>query len=104
MGKIEDWIKFCHYYRGEKENPYTGTDNELLWFYESIWVKWTINQNEESLSEVLEDYIRCGLGDFSKFDDTPITLKAILFNRYTKYNEMIDVDGFKNWYNKVYSK
>ena len=54
--------------------------------------------------EVLEDYIRCGLGDFSKFDDTPITLKAILFNRYTKYNEMIDVDGFKNWYNKVYSK
>ena len=36
--------------------------------------------------------------DFEKYDDTPMTLKALLYNRFIKYNERIDIEAFKKWY------
>ena len=71
MLKTEKWIEYCHYCKGESENPFTGTDKELLWCYEYKWVEWNVNKKRNSLVNFLEDYIRCGLTDFSKFDDTP---------------------------------
>ena len=50
---------------------------------------------------MLEYYIRAGLSTFQMFDNTPITLKALLFNRYSHWT-MGDIDGFKEWYLTAY--
>lgn len=107
----EDLLKFCRYYHGEKVNPFDGKDREkaLLWLYERTWIQelLTAAKNDKPsamLSEYIDDYIGVGLKDFAKFDDTPVTLKAMLFNRYAKstYSMRDAVDGFKDFYQKYY--
>lgn len=98
----EDLLKFCRYYHGEKDNPYEGNE-AMLWDYERVWVREMMKDN--SFSEYLSDYLIYGLRDFSKFDHTPITLKALLFNRYARgaYSMQDAVEGFKDFY-KIYYK
>lgn len=107
----ESLLKFCRYYHGEKVNPFDGKDSEksLLWLYEQSWVQELLNAAKHDkpsamLSEYIDDYISVGLKEFAKFDDTPVTLKAMLFNRYAKgaYSMSDAVDGFKDFYQKYY--
>ena len=28
----------CRFYKGEKENPLANTEDELMWYYESVWL------------------------------------------------------------------
>lgn len=60
--------------------------------------------DSDSISEYLSDYLTYGLRDFSKFDKIPVTLKAMLFNRYAKnaYSMKDAVSGFKEFYQKYY--
>lgn len=108
--KKEDLLHHCRYYNGESENPFEGKDQmkSLMWGYESKWVEFTIKASENKdgqessiLSSALTDYIRAGMREFEKMDDTPIALKAILFNRYYYWNEGGD---FKKWYKETYMK
>lgn len=49
----------------------------------------------------LHEYITAGLLDFEKYDDTPITLKALLFNRFGYWFSdglMEMVEPFKKYY------
>lgn len=48
--------------------------------------------------DVMSEYINSGLTEFEQYDNTPILLKAILFNRFIQYNERVDVDAFKEFY------
>ena len=104
MADKKSLIKFCRYYDGQSENPFTNKDpmKALMWEYECKWVELTIKTSDhvpEILSNALTDYIRAGMREFEKMDDTPITLKAILFSRYYYWNEGGD---FKKWYKEVY--
>ena len=98
--KREDAIKLCRYYHGERECPLKEQDSIMFWEYERIWVDNTVSA-DLSFGDLLSDYLNAGLKDFEKFDDTPITLKALLFNRYEHWFYG-DREGFKKWYKKKY--
>ncbi len=109
----KDAIKSCRYYRGESVNPYGSGEKALLWDYERKWVELTLTgiskgENSESsatLGDMLDDYVNAGLALFEMKDDTPATLKALLFNRYCYWNSgsMLEcVPGFKEFYKTRY--
>lgn len=99
----KDLLHHCRYYKGSGDIKISDPDKKVFCKIENDWVNLTINQ-DDLLSEVLSDYIVAGLKDFEKFDDTPLTLKALLFNRFTKYNERVDIAAFKKWYQKYTNK
>lgn len=98
----QDLLQFCKYYKGEEESPYQGTEN-ALWGIEKTWVAFSLNAEKgfDYLSKCLNEYLSCGLRDFEQFDDTPVSLKAVLFNRFEQWDEGGD---FKEFYRKYYTQ
>ena len=89
--KESDLLQYCRYYKGERENPYEGKDQNkmMLWLYERN----------------LDEYTAVGLAEFENADGVPITLKSLLFNRYAQGNmsSMMDcVEPFKKFYKRYY--
>ena len=99
----KDLLKFCRYYKGEEHNPFRDQNKSMLWFYERAWIYDMLNDNN-SLSSTIDDYIRVGLGLFEQFDKIPLTLKALLFNRYAMTSNSIEeaVEPFKRFYKEYY--
>lgn len=65
--------------------------------------------NRESARIVVprKQYIDAGLISFEQMDDTPITLKALLFNRFCHHTDLSLIDGaeaFKIFYVSEYTK
>lgn len=96
-------LKQCRYYKGEKENPFEGINQNkaMFWFYEQYWV----SQSERGLppidSVTLAEYEACGLKSFSINDGVPMSLKAVLFNRFMHWFESTP-DEFKKFYKEQY--
>ena len=103
--KREDAISFCRYYRGEKESPENLSDAEAnVWKIESYWVDMVTSDDDEVFRTILNQYLSANLRLFCRTDNVPITLKALLYNRYLQYNEgMGNIDEFKKWYEENYS-
>ena len=80
--ETKDAIAFCHYYKGEDECPFKDNDKSFLWNYERAWVYDMVNNT--SLAGSIGEYIACGLTDFNDDDGVPLSLKAVLFNRFAK--------------------
>ena len=103
----KDYLPFCRYYKGEKENPYKRGNNYLFWFYEKRWIEYSVDKNS-TLGDMLDEYIEAGLSEFQMIDNTPITLKSLLFNRYCHwfggYGLLEDAKGFKTFYSNDYKK
>lgn len=98
--ETKDAIAFCHYYKGENECPFKDNDKSFLWNYERAWVyKMT---NNEPLADYIGDYIGHGLTDFHDDDGVPLSLKAVLLNRYINALERVDIEAFKEFYSKYY--
>lgn len=103
---LNNLIKQCRYYNGEKECPQIIQEKEMstIWYYEQIWVEREDLRDEKGFNT--EEYIHYGLTDFSPNDGTPISLKALLFNRHTHwcggYGAESDIKNFKEWYNNSY--
>lgn len=91
-------LQYTHYYKGEKECP-KSCERSNFWEYEKMWV-----ENEEERAEdnprVLE-YMQDVLPLYNDDNGIPLTLKALLYNRYTHwcggYALEDDVRGFKNF-------
>ena len=94
----KEYLPFCLYYKGEKECP--KDVKASFWEYEKKWIELSVKK-DDSLGNMLNDYIAYGLSEFEQMDNTPITLKALLFNRYSHWQNC-DIDGFKKWYNTEY--
>lgn len=99
-------LTHCRYYRGEASCPFVDSDKRLLWDWERSWVvfheeadKDENSEGAEFLNQLVSEYLFAGLGDFSKFDGVPLSLKALLFNRFNQWNE---APGFQRWYLKYY--
>lgn len=99
-------LKSCRYYKGESSNPYEGKDRDkaMLWFYEMGWVKNAERGVPPASSDAIEEYERCGLRSFNANDGVPLSLKALLFNRYAKTEQSLleAVEPFKAFYEKYY--
>lgn len=100
-------MDFCRYYKGEEHCPYEGGEDALFWGYEQKWIELTLAKSDY-LGEMLDDYLSAGLEDFAFQDETPITLKAILFNRYCHWNGGYglteDAKAFQLFYHNTYKK
>lgn len=101
--KKEELLKYCRYYHGEKNNPYVGRDEEYLFIYEYAWVQMMMQDDDEVISTLIDDYIDAGLAHFSEQDNVPITLKAVMYNRFAQHNEMFTIKEYKDWYLQHYS-
>lgn len=89
-------LTYCRYYKGEAQNPYIGKDEEHLWDYEQFWCN--AMKKKADLSKFIDDYIGAGLAEFCEDDNVPVSLKAIMYNRFAQHNEMFTIEEFKNWY------
>lgn len=95
--------EFCHYYNSEETNPFKDADKSLFWEYERVWASDDTTISDDDIDE----YINIGLRTFEQYDGTPLSLKAVLFNRFCKWKSysMLDcVDDFKDWYINKYKK
>ena len=101
---MNNLLEYCRYYKGEDECPedISKDENGSSWFYEKLWVQSDDFRDEKGYNTT--GYIDYGLKDFNVDDGVPITLKALLFNRYCHWSGGYgnDVEGFKKWYKKYY--
>ena len=107
--KEKDLTHHCRYYRGEKNNPYQEPNKAMLWMYEKDWLLESLriyaDRNISSFFDsYLNEYSLAGLSQFEAQDSIPVTLKALLFNRYAKQSHSLlsAVEGFKEFYKKYY--
>lgn len=97
----KDIIKMCRYFNGNDKCNSTDKDIQMLFKIEHAWVD-MMCLIDGDFSCFIDHYIEVGLKDFNETDDVPVSLKAVLFNRFTQYNDCVDVEAFKTWYNKHY--
>jgi len=100
----KDYIRSCRYYGGEDAAP-AGKD-ATLWNVERVWVRMSVG-NGDALASMVDMYLDAGLRAFCQYDDTPATLKAVLFNAYAKYHSGSPQDaarGFRKFYVEQYLK
>ena len=92
------YLQFCRFYKGEKECPFDDF-RDHIWEAEMLWVKAHEN-NRLSLECSLERYTMDGLIAFEMHDGVPISLKAVLYEKYCDWFE--SASGFKDWYISKY--
>lgn len=110
MNKKDLATAHCRIYRGEEVCPIKTVSRErTLWFWEKNWVEHTLDaqKDEDSngmkvLSLYFNEYMASGLTEFRNMDGVPVSLKALLFNRYCDVGDHIDPKGFKQWYETEY--
>lgn len=105
--KENEYLSFCRYYKGDKNTPDQNSDSNIFREYEEKWITLSTNK-DDTLGDMLDEYICAGLSEFEMTDGTPITLKALLFNRYCHwsggYGLTEDAKGFKKFYLSSYKK
>lgn len=97
----KDFLPFCRYYKGEKENPYESGNKALFWDYERAWIDKSVDEKDDTFGDMLDEYIAAGLSEFEMRDGIPATLKALLYNRFCHW-QMADAASFKKWYHQSY--
>ena len=98
---------FCRYFNNEDSNPYQGknADKAMFWLCEGFWYAHISKPDEnDPLGDMLDEYLRAGLRTYEQYDNVPITLKAVLFNRFCQYNDRMDIKAFKEFYADKYMK
>lgn len=101
-------IQQCRYYKGEAEPPRSLPEGyALMWDYEMRWVEWSLEDGEPIRD--FEYAIRYYSIESKDGDKTPLTLKALLFNRYCHWANPSNTieenkEGFESWYESFYQK
>lgn len=93
---IADPLQCCRYYDG------ADTPNALLAEYEMRWMQKRNDENQhEYMLDMMSEYMYHGLMMFADYDKAPMSLKALLFNRFCHWSSG-GVDEFKEWYYNTY--
>ena len=100
--KKEDLLEYCRYYNGEDKMQPSDADKYIIWRAERAWVN--DFGNDENTDKVLNEYIAYGLTYFAMTDHTPIHLKAFIFQSFCHFEERVNIEEFKKFYTKYYSK
>ena len=94
---MEQLLKYCRYYKGEKECPYESVRLTLIFNQEKKWVEGMMNKNYP-MSDYLDTYYAYKMEDFEVFDDIPLSLKAYLYMFFLKGNELPLREDFEKFY------
>ena len=78
-------IAQCKLYKGEDLNPFEAEDSNKsqFWQFEERWVRMMLNE-QPTLNGYVNRYIS-KLGDFDPVCDCPLSLKALMFERYNHW-------------------
>ena len=101
----EDLLKYCRYYKGEKQLP--DNVHSMFWAIEWRWVNGK-KQNpklKDSDWYVMKDYINDGFENFSKDDGVPMLIKALLYEWFQKlvgFKREAAIKSFPKFYNDEY--
>ena len=106
--KLKDLILQCRYYKGEAEEPEPSADAPSgfysFWGYEKLWVEWTLNDDPEIKD--FEEWVNFYHLESKDGDKTPLTLKAILLNRFLHWGYYgppeEELTQFEEWYTEEY--
>lgn len=97
----DPYLKYCKYYDGV-DYKNAGAENELLASYEEAWIRMQISEVDH-IRMMLDEYIAYGQEFFNMDDGVPISIKALLWNRYMHWGgNPNDLYGFRNWYKREY--
>jgi len=94
----ESLLKCCRYYHGEELIP--ENKHSYLAEYEHHWINEQINGQPEYWRTL--EYCNHRLKDFELGDKAPMSLKALLFNRWCHWGGWANPEGFKEWYEEYY--
>lgn len=97
----DPYLPYCRYYDGVNyENA--PANKRLLASYEEAWIRIQI-ADFEYLRSMFEEYIAYGQEFFSMNDGVPMSMKALLFNRWGHWGgNLCDGESFQKWYNEYY--
>lgn len=102
-GQITEPLQHCRYYTGN-DNKAESEQIGVLYDYERIWAQFILRGGvEPDFVRMIGEYMCYGLLWFNEHDKAPISLKAVLFNRYCHWNYG-GADEFKYWFVNTYSK
>ena len=96
----------CRYYNGESEPPRSLPEGcDLMWGYERNWVLWSLKNDPvmEQFQRMIEEFHL----ENKNGDKTPLTMKALLLNRYLHWSGAYApieeaLKYFENWYEDQY--
>lgn len=94
---VAPYLAHCFYY-GKKVPEDCGA--HVGHMYEEHWVRFHFDDSNYLLNETLF-YIKEGLADFRADDGVPISMKAILYNRFCHWGWAETPDTFRSWYDSI---
>ena len=94
---VAPYLAHCFYYG---KNVPEDSGAHVGHMYEENWVMFHFDDSDYLLNETLF-YIKEGLGDFHANDGVPISMKAILYNRFCHWGWAETPDTFRNWYDSI---
>ena len=102
--QIMDPLKCCRYFNGQ---VLPDNNDAIFADYEKRWLEWRVSsqdQDYEYMVEVISEYMCYGLLRFNEFDKAPVSLKALLYNRFCHWDYSSNPDLFKEWFHNYYCK
>lgn len=94
---VAPYLAHCFYYG---KNVPEDCGAHVGHMYEENWVRFHFDDSDYLLNETLF-YIKEGLGDFHANDGVPISMKAILYNRFCHWGWAETPDTFRRWYESI---
>ena len=94
---VAPYLAHCFYYG---KNVPEDCGAHVGHMYEECWVRFHFDEYDYLLNETLY-YIRNGLGDFCADDGVPISMKALLYNRFCHWGWAETPDTFRRWYESI---
>lgn len=89
-------LKFCRYYKGAGSE-----EGNLMAEYERKWIQDILEHNVK-ITDYVEQLDLHELEILNPSDGVPLTLKALLFNRWRHWNSYATINQFKHWYLESY--
>ena len=94
---VAPYLAHCFYYG---KNVPEDCGAHVGHMYEENWVMFHFDDSDYLLDVTLF-YIKEGLGDFHANDGVPISMKAILYNRFCHWGWAETPDTFRKWYDSI---
>ena len=91
------YLAHCFYYG---KNVPEDCGAHVGHMYEEYWVRFHFDESDYLKTETI-NYIKEGLGNFCADDGVPVSMKALLYNRFCHWGWCETPDTFRSWYESI---